>query len=55
MGLVGVLVRDSVTTKLWPSQPLVDNRSGCLVSIRHPAKSETDYTHGKFAMLRLRS
>lgn len=27
MGFVGELVRASVTTKLWPSHPLVDNRS----------------------------
>lgn len=26
-GFVGALVRASVTTKLWPSHPLVDNRS----------------------------
>jgi hypothetical protein len=30
MGLVGVLVRESVTTRLWPSHPLVESRSvGC--------------------------
>lgn len=28
MGLVGALVRASVTTRLWPSHPFVDNRSG---------------------------
>lgn len=27
MGLVGVLVRESVTTRLWPSHPLVERRS----------------------------
>lgn len=32
MGFVGALVRANVTTKLWPSHPLVDRRSECLVS-----------------------
>jgi hypothetical protein len=27
MGLVGVLVRASVTTRLWPSHPQVESRS----------------------------
>lgn len=27
IGLVGVLVRDSVTTRLWPSHPFVESRS----------------------------
>jgi hypothetical protein len=27
MGLVGVLVRERVTTRLWPSHPFVERRS----------------------------
>lgn len=35
IGFVGALARDSVTVKLWPFQPLVDNRSIGTHSVSH--------------------
>jgi hypothetical protein len=44
MGFVGALVRASVTTRLWPSHPLVDRRSVRQVKIEK-VKRKTEEEH----------
>lgn len=54
MGFVGELVRANVTTKLWPSHPLVDNRSAYR-SVSRTRSENPGGTYDKSAMLHLHS
>lgn len=44
IGFVGALVHASVTTKLWPSHPLVDSRSGIVSGCQRKIKKENSRT-----------
>jgi hypothetical protein len=52
MGLVGVLVRASVTTRLWPSHPQVESRSVAVLG-RSIGDLWGRNTYGTFARPRL--
>jgi hypothetical protein len=53
MGFVGALVRANVTTKLWPSHPLVDRRTIHPVRTKTSIDGQKEGTYDRCAMLRL--